>query len=279
MMTSLESTQRERVRVRDLTRACPLEERIALSGSALADAELAAPYRPNAIIPRADWRVPTAEELAALSWDGHAAAADDVLVIALPELVKAVRATLRHVPQELEALRFAVKSAEFQAALSSRVEELIPYCREPDGLRFHGAFASPMGKRTSTFLDSVESPRHLGMHVDTGDAAGASGLAREKCRRRLCVNAGESARYFLFVPVRVSSLAKCGGEEASLDADRFTTAFLSANRDHPIIRLRVDPGEAYVASTEDLIHDATTEPMTTVDISLHFIGHFGPPED
>ena len=43
---------------------------------------------------------------------------------------------------------------------------------------------------------------------------------------------------------------------------------------YPVARLRIDPGEAYILPTDNLIHDASTEGTRCPDITLTFLGFF-----
>ena len=42
------------------------------------------------------------------------------------------------------------------------------------------------------------------------------------------------------------------------------------------MRVVVRPGEAYIAPTEDVIHDGDTEAITTADVALTLLGRFRP---
>jgi hypothetical protein len=202
--------------------------------------------------------------------------ADDVLIIGLHEMVQAVRSTLRPAPSELTALLSAARSAEFRCALTDTVLDLEPYCREPEGIVYVGPSVSSPGQRTVTVDRAREPRRRVGLHVDSWDAA--TPRERAGSRRRLCVNAGEGPRYLLFVAARVSSLAE-RLEYIDMPVDGIATRFLRAHPDHPVVRVRIDPGEAYVASTEDLIHDGSTLGAMALDLALHFMGHFGATAD
>ena len=53
-------------------------------------------------------------------------------------------------------------------------------------------------------------------------------------------------------------------------------AFLAAFPDLPLFRLQIRPGEAYIAPTERLAHDATTWDRLTMDMTIHMHGRFQP---
>ena len=93
-----------------------------------------------------------------------------------------------------------------------------------------------------------------GLHVDSWD-----GLVLTECGRgsnRLVVNIGASPRYLIFAPYEVAAITDAMGwrSESRLDVAR---AFL-LQRDRRVYRIEVRPGEAYLAPTENLIHDASS---------------------
>jgi hypothetical protein len=55
-------------------------------------------------------------------------------------------------------------------------------------------------------------------------------------------------------------------------ARRFLTLFC----DYPVLRLRIQPGEAYIAPTENVVHDGSSMEMSVADISLSLRGRLGP---
>jgi hypothetical protein len=45
---------------------------------------------------------------------------------------------------------------------------------------------------------------------------------------------------------------------------------------YPVVRLRIGPGEGYIAPTENVIHDGSTIGMTKWDLYLTMLDYFGP---
>jgi hypothetical protein len=52
--------------------------------------------------------------------------------------------------------------------------------------------------------------------------------------------------------------------------------FMKACPDYPVVQLRIEPGEAYIFPTDNLIHDASTNGKQFPDITLTFLGCFHP---
>jgi hypothetical protein len=90
---------------------------------------------------------------------------------------------------------------------------------------------------------------------------------------------GREERSFLLVnlPLRAIAgiLVQIGYEKApEFSMGRLAAVFLRAFPNYLVVRVRIAPGEAYFAPTENLIHDASTEGQTHGDITMTIHGHF-----
>lgn len=105
----------------------------------------------------------------------------------------------------------------------------------------------------STTIDRTDGNR-IGLHIDRWERRPLASV--RFARNRLCLNMGPRPRYLVFLAVDVlETAASCGVAPSSPFTTRDAQAYL---RQHPmtaVYRLRIEPGEAYVASTESLIHD------------------------
>jgi len=106
------------------------------------------------------------------------------------------------------------------------------------------------GKSLSTTIDRSVGLR-IGLHVDQWERRPLQTLS--EARNRVCLNLGPNPRYLVFVSTDLPEIA--AKYNLSL-GEQFTTlhakAYLRDNRDVPVYRLRIDPGEAYIAPTESL---------------------------
>jgi hypothetical protein len=119
---------------------------------------------------------------------------------------------------------------------------------------------NPPGLRTVT-RDPITA-RFVGLHVDSFHEQ--YDAARQNAGNRLSINIGHEPRYLLFVPRAYRQLS------GSRPPGRYdvVAAFLAAHGEQPVMRLRIDPGEAYIAPTENLIHDATSLGRRTEDVHV-----------
>jgi len=179
--------------------------------------------------------------------------------------------------QRLRAARPADRRLDDASMLEAPFAELLtvlaPTWHVMSELHPLGYAVYPPGFKTVTF-DARQS-RFIGLHIDEID-----GLQMDKCsdaRLRICINLGSQERHLVFIPVSVNEMARrlsySTAELARQRSTPFIQAFMHAFPDQFVLRLGVAPGEAYVAPTENLIHDASTMWMSVQDLSLTILAH------
>jgi hypothetical protein len=109
----------------------------------------------------------------------------------------------------------------------------------------------------------------VGLHIDThqrlpfSERAGAMTLCS--------VNIGFAERYLDFVNLPVSSLLATladRGLQAPESSSALKDAFLGAFPGYPVLRLVLQPGQAYLCTTQNTIHDGATNHSALPDISF-----------
>jgi hypothetical protein len=110
------------------------------------------------------------------------------------------------------------------------------------------------------------------LHVDQWDYRL---LDERQCSRwRVAINIGASPRWFLFIPRTLEEIA--AGCDPKSDPNVVAREFLARSPQVGVVRVRIDPGEAYLAPTENLIHDASSLGNRVECRNLVFRGHFRP---
>lgn len=141
------------------------------------------------------------------------------------------------------------------------------------------------GPNLETVSRDTRSGRYVGLHIDNWSRLphGARGAAPA----RLCANFGWDDRYLLFlnlsfdqiVNVEIDKFAHWqNGQMRKGGALRkgptvFAREFLKSFPEYPIFRLRVKPGEAYIAPTENLVHDGSSLEGAIADVACHICRH------
>jgi uncharacterized protein len=158
----------------------------------------------------------------------------------------------------LETAKFRTLHEEIAAGVRACLAEC-PYfalCGGPPGM--------------ATVTRDPRSGLLVGLHVDTFEAYNQD---RTSAGNRLSINIGLAPRYFLFVPYDFRALARAGNlSQASSVVRRFFESQSAA----PVVRVRINPGEAYIAPTEAIIHDASSSDGCDPDLHVTALGCFEP---
>jgi len=176
------------------------------------------------------------------------------------------------------------------------VESLEGVCTLDDPLNWIGPTRNQPGLKTVTVGD--DGKHYIGLHLDNWDnlvTVGNDGkryiglhldswdnleLARRlESTNRICVNIGASSRYFLFLPFsleQMKHILSTRHQKASIHHLAIGDHFMEQFPTVPAIRCRLAPGEAYIAPTENLIHDGSSEGQQQPDQQFTVLGHIRP---
>ncbi len=156
-------------------------------------------------------------------------------------------------------------SPDHKGAVVHAVAESLSDCFSLGGdLQILGLATHAPGQLTVTRRTPAD--RKIGLHVDSWDQHKSEG--RAESRNRLCINLGSQPRLFCFgdqllsnytLDSRITNLGRFLCEE-TFRAGRF-------------FALKVDPGFAYVAPTENIVHDGSTLFQSEPDLSFTLIGN------
>jgi hypothetical protein len=107
-------------------------------------------------------------------------------------------------------------------------------------------------------------------------------LQRSLSKNRVCINIGTEDRFFLFVNLPLHAVFKFA-EGSTYSASPKSLAidvckmFMLKFPLYPVVKLKVSPGEAYLAPTENIIHDGCTVGQKIFDLHFTFLGRFRVP--
>lgn len=240
-------------------------------------------YHPEALVPRVPFRPATDVENAALT-AGATPSGPEVVVFMPPP---AAVATLTDICEdcgyyaaEASAILPVTTHFAFQPALDTLFEQLTPFRIDARPLDAYTLYRAEPGTQAVTRTDRDDPARaaHVGLHVDSWE--GASLRSRDALRNRICVNLSRARRAFLFVDLTLSEMMRALGLGESEDhaVTLFTGhAFLRRYPDYPVVRVALEPGEAYLAPTGQIVHDGVAPEPPRPDVALHLLGHFSMP--
>lgn len=237
-------------------------------------------FHPEALVARAPFRPATAAEQAALTAN-DTPQGPEVVVFKPPQ---AAVETLTDICEDCgyygadpRAVLPATTHFAFQPALDALVSQLAPFRIDSRPLEAFTLYRAEPGASAVTRTDRDDPARAacVGLHVDSWE--GASLRARDALRNRICVNLSRARRSFLFVDLTLTEMMRALGLPDAEDhaVTLFTGhAFLRRYPDYPVVRVTLEPGEAYLAPTGQIVHDGTAPEPPHPDVALHLLGHF-----
>lgn len=232
-------------------------------------------YCEGAFMPQEPWREPTNQESALLWTKEPPPSYSGVGIVRLPADILALLAA-----SGIAALTTPLQVAEFknQEKCDRLLDKLIayfkPFCLSDSPPAISGMGGRQPGLSTAT-IDNKRGCRN-GLHTDNWDALPLA--QKQESTNRICVNLGADSRYFLFVNLTemdIFEMLGCGESDVNKPWTRqLTNEFMKRYPDYPVVKLRIAPGEAYIAPTENMIHDASTAQMKHLDIKVMMRGYY-----
>jgi hypothetical protein len=239
------------------------------------------PYRSDAIVPAPHWRPATPEQVAGLGGERSHARRHDGVTVAIVRPGEALLEALAPLgfasARTLEECTSKLRGRAYLESLQRALPCLADFLTSEDGVQLLGTCVQRGGLvSTTTHADDQGQVTFSGLHVDEWD-----GLAlgeRHRCRRQMSINLGAGDRFFIFASTPVDAIAREFGDHFDRGTYVGIGATLFAHRpDEVLYRVRVRPGEAYIAPTDNLVHDGSTAGRTAPDVTLNLRGYFGVP--
>jgi hypothetical protein len=243
-------------------------------------------YEPEALVPRGPWRPASSEEIQAmLPREAGEYAGRSIRVFRFPSCLLEALCDIaaRQGGFTPENARSITSSGEARAVLTdfNRFASSLPRLNgRIDADHIHGGFSiKEPGLKTVSI--NPPSGRFVGLHVDNWFRSPLGRRAQSPVR--ICANFGRCDRFLLFVNVAVDDIYSADVVEAQDDrllgwrkeVANFKTPtmlgrrFLQKFDDFPIARIRIKPGYIYIAPTENIIHDGSTELGSDLDVTCH----------
>lgn len=128
-------------------------------------------------------------------------------------------------------------------------------------------------KPAETITVDTNINKKIGLHLDSWDRQPLT--MRDECRNRICLNLGEGERHFIFLNKTVIELLReLELKSNKIGGTQLGRMFLMNNSSYPITKITVKPGEAYIAPTENIIHDGSNTNNSKPDITFTMLGNF-----
>lgn len=233
------------------------------------------PYCEGAFMPKEPWREPTPAESKLLWTQEPPPPHSGIGIVRLPADVLALFAATgiasATTPLQVAELKNEEKCRQ---ALDRLIEYFKPFCLSDAPPAISGMGGRQPGLSTAT-IDNKRGCRN-GLHTDNWD--GLPLAKKQEATNRICVNLGGESRYFLFVNLTEMDIFEMlGCPESAVNKPwtrQLTNEFMQRYPDYPVVKLRIAPGEAYIAPTENIIHDASTAQMQHLDVKVMMRGYY-----
>ncbi len=244
---------------------------------------LAPLYQEMSFIPKSPWRTLNDSEMDILytqstpvtpcgSW---------ISIVPVPDFVLEPFVSLREASRTIKdkvELRKLVNTPVIQEGIA-RVRKFATIFTSPNHTDIEGGkvYMCPPSMETVT-MD--ESSTFVGLHVDGWYRVSLE--EKNTVPNRLAVNIGLEDRFFLYINLSLLQIAQVMERYYPDDKERheigigLRTAFLKRFASYPVVKLRIKPGEAYIAPTENCIHDGCSIGQTIFDLQVSVRGAFMP---
>lgn len=191
-------------------------------------------------------------------------------------------ATLLRVPKEIidpfmhlglplintrNAFYSALSTPEGQWAISNAEKYVDSYLVKGEGFKIIPVFNEP-GLTTTAFVP--ERNHFIGLHVDY--LFQQTIFQRQNSANRISINLGNQDRYLIYINFTLDDLIELLQPSPSCTTDELVLHFFQRFPNYPVIRVTIKPGEAYIAPTQNLIHDGISS-KETADMHLTICGH------
>ncbi|MCC3411677.1 MULTISPECIES: hypothetical protein [unclassified Microcoleus] len=227
------------------------------------------PYCSDAIVPRLPWRTLTSLE-------------QKILFSSKLENLPSLYVSILNIPQNILGYLNDLGSVEDHRLLKyvlqkERVKKGISLIQEYiETFRIQSAELSEYrigwnAPNQMTVTVGSDSCR-VGLHIDN---------QRGSSLHRISINLGSEPRYFLFINLSIEQLYRLLSEtddnvvSKTSGSSRIGRAFMQLFPNYPVVKLRVNPGEAYIAPTEHITHDGCTEVTESLDVFFTLRSLFG----
>jgi hypothetical protein len=176
--------------------------------------------------------------------------------------------------QNQEEAQLFEQTNDYQKFLAE-ITKVIDFYKLTQDYVLHHLCVKKANLYTVTYNNMQEN--FIGLHIDSWE--GREFENRGKVRNRLCINFSKESRYFFFVNLPIEKIKAIVEKQQSHYTNRvnvydYIYAFLASNPNYPICRLEIKPLEAYIAPTENIIHDGSTMGNKHPDIHLTIRGFF-----
>lgn len=235
-------------------------------------------YLPESYVPKEDFRKINDNELTLLEGKNKVGSfAENLAILRMPNSFQVIVDKLNIDEATSQSALHSIIGTKKDLAkqLNSELNDFFePYLTSIKHKKVFGIFWLPTNIRTVGRQESTK--KHMGLHLDSGTTLPIQEY--HHAPNRVCINIGKSTRYLLMINKTAKQLLTMIGEKMETTSiknqEDIMKAFFKYYPDYPVIKIALSPFEAYIAPTDNVIHDGTTVGMTSPDITIVLFGFF-----
>lgn len=252
-----------------------LQDRLTISNGTETVSELnGKPTQSPTFVPKEPWQPLNAQQLTQVKGADDKPAYQSIALLTLPKpLIKQWQNMGIHQATTEAQVQAVHLHPNYSSVIKATGHWASIFQSKKEQILMHNLACIPKGLRTVTF--NPKEDRYLGLHLDSWEKQPLDQLSQ--VRNRLCINLGQSARYFLFINQEIKSIQKILGAQQENRARTLIQDFLTKYPEYPVIRIKLNPFEAYLAPTENLIHDGSSEGQAYQDVQITLRSYFQTP--
>jgi hypothetical protein len=235
-------------------------------------------YFPESYVPKYPFRNITSSELDVLKGDGYSELfLENLAILKLSENFKTIihKMNLKDVNTQTELHKVIQNQPDLAIELNNELNDFFePYLTSIRHKKVFGIFFVPPNVRTVGRQESTK--KHMGLHIDSSTKLPISEYSNAP--NRVCINIGSCTRHLLVINKTVKQLLEMIAKKTDISfiktQDDVSKSFFRYYPTYPVTKIAINPFEAYIAPTDNVIHDGTTVGMTSPDLTIVLFGFF-----
>ncbi|KZS42827.1 hypothetical protein AWE51_15780 [Aquimarina aggregata] len=241
-------------------------------------------YIDEAYIPKRDWRTLSNNEKRRLNSSADLKDHNNIYLGELPEKVKNLfkKIDFSECKDRDDVMSCFGKTEALTKALNEELTDFLKTISNAKPFHLHCITANlpniEMVACDITRLHpnfTIDEKKYMGLHNDGTQYMTLH--TTHKFGNRICINIGEETRYFLYVNlsmIQVHNMLKEKTDVTKVDVYNVAETFFKYYPDYPVIKIKQEPFQYYIAPTDNCFHDGSTLGNTKLDINMVYFGNF-----
>ncbi|WP_327342780.1 hypothetical protein [Streptomyces europaeiscabiei] len=232
-------------------------------------------YEGDAVVAKEPWILPSVTERDTIANGTSLAPGCCIAILSLPRELYDEFTEIRSVTETMSNWNEANRYVSSQAILRRAIEHALEHTEKfSSSIWQMGVRVNPPGLPNVTVDNRTDLL--VGLHCDNWFDAPMN--ARSGSPNRIAMNLGLSDRFLTYINLPLAKIWQLANGTMDLSTARLTGdllfRFMEGVSSYPVTRVRISPGEAYIAPTDNIIHDGNTQGAFEWDIYFTIVSRF-----